>query len=76
METITLNNGVNMPILGYGTYQTPARITEQCVAEALRVGYRSIDTAQCCGNEREVGLPAKTRGFPKVSFVNLPFTTV
>lgn len=40
-----MNNGVEMPILGYGIYQTPARITEQCVADALRVGYRSIDTA-------------------------------
>ena len=65
METITLNNGVNMPILGYGTYQTPARITEQCVADALRVGYRSIDTAQCYGNEREVGLACKNSGIPR-----------
>ena len=46
MEYITLNNGVKMPILGYGTYQTPPRITEQCVTDALSVGYRSIDTAQ------------------------------
>ena len=51
MEYITLNNGVEMPQLGYGTYQTPLRITEQCVADALRVGYRSIDTAQCYGND-------------------------
>ena len=36
VEYITLNNGVEMPILGYGTYQTPSRITEQCVADALR----------------------------------------
>ena len=50
MEYITLNNGVEMPILGYGTYQTPPRITEQCVADALRVGYRLVDTAQCYGN--------------------------
>ena len=50
MEYITLNNGVKMPILGYGTYQTSPRITEQCVTDALRVGYRSIDTAQCYGN--------------------------
>ena len=54
-----------MPILGYGTYQTPARITEQCVADALRVGYRSIDTAQCYGNEREVGLACKNSGIPR-----------
>ena len=54
-----------MPILGYGTYQMPARITEQCVADALRVGYRSIDTAQCYGNEREVGLACKNSGIPR-----------
>ena len=37
VEYITLNNGVEMPILGYGTYQTPSWITEQCVADALRI---------------------------------------
>ncbi len=47
MEHITLNNGVEMPILGYGTYQTPPGITERCVSDVLRIGYRSIDTAQC-----------------------------
>lgn len=50
VEYITLNNDVKMPVLGYGTYQTPSRITERCVADALRVGYRLIDTAQCYGN--------------------------
>lgn len=65
MEYITLNNGVEMPILGYGTYQTPSRITEQCVADALRIGYRSIDTAQCYGNEHEVGLACRKSGIPR-----------
>ena len=65
MEYITLNNGVKMPILGYGTYQTPARITERCVADALRVGYRSIDTAQCYGNEHEVGLACRKSGISR-----------
>ena len=65
MEYITLNNGVEMPILGYGTYQTPSRITEQCVTDALRIGYRSIDTAQCYGNEREVGLACQKSGIPR-----------
>ena len=46
MEFVTLNNGVEMPVLGYGTYQTPPRITQRCVEDALGVGYRSIDTAQ------------------------------
>lgn len=59
MEYVTLNNGVRMPMIGYGTYQTSQRITEKCVSEAIRVGYRSIDTAQCYGNEREVGIACK-----------------
>ena len=65
MEYVTLNNGVIMPLLGYGTYQTPAGITERCVADALTVGYRSIDTAQCYGNEREVGLACNASGIPR-----------
>ena len=65
MEYVTLNTGVEMPLLGYGTYQTLPQITEQCVADALRVGYRSIDTAQCYGNEREVGLACKNSGIPR-----------
>lgn len=62
MEYITSNNGVEMPILGYGTYQTPPNITERCVSDALRIGYRSIDTAQCYGNEHEVGLACRKSG--------------
>ena len=65
MEFVTLNNGVEMPILGYGTYQTPPRITQRCVEDALSVGYRSIDTAQCYGNEREVGLACRSAGLPR-----------
>ncbi len=65
MEYVTLNNGVVMPLLGYGTCRTPARITERCVADALGVGYRSIDTAQCYGNEREVGKACAASGIPR-----------
>ena len=65
MDYITLNNGVKMPLLGYGTYQTPSRITEQCVSDALKIGYRSIDTAQCYGNEREVGLACCKSGIAR-----------
>ncbi|MCD7855269.1 MAG: aldo/keto reductase [Clostridiales bacterium] len=65
MEYVTLINGVKMPIIGYGTYQTPARITEKCVAEALKAGYRSIDTAQCYGNEKEVGKACHKSGIPR-----------
>ncbi len=65
MEYVTLNNDVKMPILGYGTYQTPSRIAEKCVSDALKAGYRSIDTAQCYGNEREVGLACRKSGIPR-----------
>ena len=50
----TLNNGVEMPMLGYGVFQTPPDQTERCVAEALEVGYRLIDTAQAYGNEEDM----------------------
>ena len=65
MEYVTLNNGVQMPLLGYGTYQIPSRITERCVTDALKIGYRSIDTAQCYGNEREVGLACRKSGIAR-----------
>ena len=56
MQTTTLNNGVAMPMLGFGVYQmTDATECEACVAEALRVGYRLIDTAASYGNEEAVG---------------------
>ncbi|MFD9324676.1 aldo/keto reductase [Streptomyces sp. NPDC060065] len=53
--TITLSNGVAMPALGLGVFQTPPDVTTASVEEALRVGYRHIDTAAAYGNEREVG---------------------
>jgi 2,5-diketo-D-gluconate reductase A len=52
---ITLNNGVEMPVLGFGVYQIPAEETEQAVAEALAAGYRSLDTAAAYQNEEAVG---------------------
>ena len=55
MKTIKLSNGVEMPILGYGVYQVTPEECERCVANALAVGYRSIDTAQAYYNEEEVG---------------------
>ena len=51
MEYTILRNGVQIPMLGYGTYQIPAEDTKRCVLEALSVGYRSIDTAQGYFNE-------------------------
>lgn len=55
METVKLNNGVEMPILGYGVYQVTPEECERCVLDALSVGYRSIDTAQAYYNEEGVG---------------------
>lgn len=62
MEYKTLNNGVKMPMLGFGVYQTPPAETERCVAEALEVGYRLIDTAQAYGNEEGVGAAVAKSG--------------
>src|ERR1019366_8409953 len=55
METITLNNGVEMPALGLGVFQTPPDETRDAVRAALAAGYRHIDTAPADGNERQVG---------------------
>ncbi len=65
MEYVTLNNGVKMPILGYGVYQTPPADTEKCVLEAIQTGYRSIDTAQAYGNEEGVGNAIEKCGLPR-----------
>ena len=55
MEYVTLNNGVEMPMLGYGVYQVSNEECERCVLDAISVGYRAIDTAQSYGNEEAVG---------------------
>lgn len=62
MEYVTLNNGVKMPMLGYGVYQVSREECERCVADALRVGYRSIDTAQSYFNEEQVGSAIQKSG--------------
>lgn len=65
MEFATLSNGVKMPMLGYGVFQVPNDETERCVADALKVGYRSIDTAQAYGNEEGVGAAIAKSGIPR-----------
>ena len=55
METVTLNNGVEMPALGLGVFQTPPDETRDAVRAALAAGYRHIDTAAAYGNERQLG---------------------
>ena len=68
MEYVKLNNGVEMPVLGYGVYQTPPEQTEECVLDAIRIGYRSIDTAQAYGNEKGVGNALVKCGLPREEF--------
>lgn len=62
MEYVTLNNGVKMPIIGYGVYQVTPEECERCVLDALKTGYRSIDTAQSYFNEEQVGNAIKKSG--------------
>ena len=68
MEYVTLNNGIKMPKLGYGVYQTPLEDTKKCVLDAIEIGYRSIDTAQAYGNEAGVGDALKECGIPREEF--------
>lgn len=66
MKYVTLNNGVKMPILGYGVYQIEdLKECERCVLDAIEVGYRSIDTAQTYGNEEAVGRAIRKCNVPR-----------
>lgn len=65
MQTIKLNNGIEMPIEGYGVFQVSPEETEQCVLDALEVGYSSIDTAAAYMNESAVGNAIKRSGIPR-----------
>lgn len=64
METIKLSNGVEMPLLGYGVFKVAPQECEQCVSDALNVGYRLIDTAQAYFNEEGVGNAISKSGIP------------
>lgn len=68
MEYVTLNNGIKMPKLGYGVYQTPPEDTKRCVLDAIEIGYRSIDTAQAYYNEEGVGAALASCGLPREEF--------
>lgn len=65
IPTVTLNNGVEMPALGFGVFQTAPEETVAAVSEALKVGYRHIDTAAAYGNEREVGEALRSSGLAR-----------
>ena len=66
MQTVTLKNGVDMPLQGFGVFQVPdAALCERAVSEALAVGYRLIDTASVYGNEEAVGAAVRQSGIPR-----------
>lgn len=68
MEYRILNNGVEMPVLGFGVYQVEETVCEQCVCDAIAAGYRSIDTASAYLNERAVGRAIRRSGVPREEF--------
>lgn len=65
MKTFTLNNGAEIPQVGFGTYSIPEEDCISCVRDALSVGYRLIDTAQTYGNEHLIGKAIKTSEVPR-----------
>lgn len=65
MEYVTLNNNVEMPVLGFGVYQIPQEETKKAVLDAIKTGYRLIDTAQSYFNEKEVGDAINECGVPR-----------
>ena len=65
MQTVRLNNGMEMPMVGFGVYQVSDAETEKAVLEALKAGYRLLDTAAVYGNEAGVGLAIKASGIAR-----------
>ena len=65
INTITLNNGVEIPSVGLGVFQTPPEVTTSAVEEALRLGYRHVDTAAAYGNEVQVGEAIRNAGLDR-----------
>ena len=65
VPTITLNNGVQIPQLGFGVFQIPPEDTKDATLTALDVGYRHIDTAEMYGNEKGVGEAVRESGIPR-----------
>src|SRR3954452_24826882 len=65
IPAVTLNNGVQMPVLGFGVYAVPAEETERVVTDALAAGYRHLDTAAAYENEAAVGRAVAASGIPR-----------
>ena len=77
MQNIVLNNGIEMPILGFGVYQVPdAEECERSVYDALQTGYRLIDTAAAYMNEAAVGKAIKKSGVPREEVMIRPLLRV
>ena len=68
MQNITLNNGVEIPILGFGVYQIAPKDTKRAVLNAIKAGYRHFDTAQAYANEKEVGEAIRESGIDRKEF--------
>ena len=65
MEYTTLYNGVKMPMMSFGVFLFPEEICEQCVLDALDIGYRAFDTAQAYNNEHLLGNALQRAGIPR-----------
>ena len=65
MEFLTLNNGIRMPLIGFGTFTLGGEICTKAVAAAIESGYRMIDTAEAYGNEKAVGEGIKQSGIDR-----------
>lgn len=65
MEYLTLNNGVRMPLVGFGTFMLSGEVCQNAVAAAIKSGYRMIDTAEAYGNEKDVGDGIKASGIDR-----------
>lgn len=65
MEYLTLNNGVQMPLIGFGTFMLDGETCKNAVTEAIKTGYRMIDTAEAYGNKKEVGEGIKPEAYQR-----------
>ena len=72
MQTVKLNNSIEMPVLGYGVFQVSPEECERCVLDAIDAGYRLIDTAQAYYNERGVGNAVANAACPVMNFFSRP----
>lgn len=72
MQTVKLNNGIEMPVLGYGVFQVSPEECERCVLDAIGAGYRLIDTAQAYYNEEAWVMPSPDAACPVMNFFSRP----